>query len=482
MLNSTGSLQNCIFLRIAKVRLSYISLFLHRMSKFKYTFILFLFSQLAFSQQQVIDQVIGIVGKYPILYSDLQNMMLEQEKNEQPVNKCKALELLLYQKLLVAQADRDSITVSDAEVDNELNRRMAYFIQQFGSEEKLENYYGKRTNVIKDDLRADIQEQLLAQRMSGKITGDTKLTPGEVRMYYKTIPEDSLPLINSEVELQQIVKRPEFSAEAKQEAKEQLESYRQRILKGEAKFSSLARLYSEDPGSSKDGGKLTFGRGMMVPEFEAVAFKLKTGEISNAFETNYGYHIIELLERKGDFLDVRHILVIPKMSNADFFKCKNQLDTIYQSIKAGKITFEEAARRYSDDKDTKQNGGLMINPATASTKFDNEDLNQMDQAGQKGIIATLNNMQVGDITEPMDFMSMTDGKRGFRIVKLKNRIDPHKLNIKDDYQKIAMMGTTDKNKKLVKDWIKKRSKITYMKLDPEYTCTFENEWQFTAAD
>jgi peptidyl-prolyl cis-trans isomerase SurA len=158
------------------------------------------------------------------------------------------------------------------------------------------------------------------------------------------------------------------------------------------------------------------------------------------------------------------------------------LDTIYQSIKAGKITFEEAARRYSDDKDTKQNGGLMINPATASTKFDNEDLNQMDQAGQKGIIATLNNMQVGDITEPMDFMSMTDGKRGFRIVKLKNRIDPHKLNVKDDYQKIAMMATTDKNKKLVKEWIKKRSKITYMKLDPEYTCTFENDWQFTAAD
>lgn len=452
------------------------------MLKFKYAFLFILFIQQAFSQPAIIDEVIGIIGKYPILYSDLQNMMLEQEKNEQELNKCKALELLLYQKLLVAQADRDSVTVSDAEVDNELNRRMAYFIQQFGSEEKLEQYYGKRTNVIKDDLRADIQEQLLAQRMSGKITGDVKLTPAEVRSFYKTIPEDSLPLINSEVELQQIVKRPEFSAEAKQEAREQLDSYRQRILKGEAKFTSLARLYSEDPGSAKDGGFIgNVGRGMMVPEFEGVMFKLKVGEISNVFETPYGYHIVELLQRKGEVLDVRHILVIPKMTNTDFFRCKQQLDTIYQEIKSGKITFEEAARKYSDDKDTKQNGGLMINPNTASTKFDNEDLNQIDQAGQKGTIATINALQVGEISEPADFMNMTDGKRGFRILKLKNRIDPHKLNVKDDYQKIANMATMDKNKKLVKEWIRKRSKITYIKLDPEYNCKFENEWIFTAA-
>nr|MBA3666034.1 peptidylprolyl isomerase [Bacteroidota bacterium] len=379
--------------------------------------------------------------------------------------------------------DRDSVTVSDAEVENELNRRMAYFIQQFGSEEKLENYYGKRTNVIKDDLRTDIREQLLAQKMQGKITGEVRLTPAEVRIFYKTIPEDSLPLVNSEVELQQIVKRPTFSADAKKDARDQLESYRQRILKGDAKMTSLARLYSEDPGSAKDGGEIkNVGRGMMVPEFEAVAFKLKNGEVSNVFETAYGFHFIELVARKGELLDLRHILVIPKMTNDDFFRSKYQLDSIYKEIKDGKITFEEAARRYSDDKETKQNGGLMINPSTASTKFDDEDLNQMDQAGQKGLIATLNSMQVGDISTPVQFTSLTDGKPGYRILKLKNRIDPHKTNLKDDYQKILIMATTNRNKSLVKEWIRKRSKITYIKFDPEYSCKFENDWTVTPVE
>lgn len=447
------------------------------MQKIKFAFLFILVSHLAISQQQVIDKVIGVVGKYPVLYSDLQNMMLDQQKNEQAVNKCKAMELLLFQKLLIAQADRDSVTVSDAEVENELNRRMAYFIQQFGTEEKLENYYGKRTNVIKDDLRADVQEQLLAQKMQRKITGDVKLTPAEVRIFFKTIPEDSLPLVNSEVELQQIVKRPGFSAQAKLEAKEQLESYRQRVLKGEAKMSSLARLYSEDPGSAKEGGFMgNVGRGMMVPEFEGVAFKLKQGEISNVFETTYGFHFIELVQRKGELLDLRHILVIPKMTNNDFYKSKQELDSIYEEIKRGKITFEEAAKKYSDDKDTKQNGGLMINPSTASTKFDNEYLSQMDQ----NMIVTMNAMKIGEISKPMQFVGASDGKPGFRLLKLKNRIDPHKMNMKDDYQKLSMIATADKNKKLVKEWIRKRSKITYIKLEPDFVCKFENEWIFNA--
>lgn len=454
-----------------------ICLFLPRMLKFIGLFSLLLISHITSAQQVVLDRVIGVIGKYPLLYSDLQNGMIEQEKSEQRINKCKAMEILLFQKLLIAQADRDSVTVSDNEVDNELNRRMAYFINQFGSEEKLEAYYGKRTNVIKDDLRNDVKEQLLAQKMQQKITGDVKLTPAEVRLFYKTIPEDSLPLVNSEVELQQIVKRPSFSAEAKKEARETLEGYRQRILKGESSLSLLARLYSEDPGSAKDGGRINnVTRGMMVPEFEAVAFKLKNGEVSQVFETSYGYHIIELEQRKGDLLDLRHILIIPKMSNADFFKCKYELDSIHQAIKEGKITFEEAARKYSDDKDTKQNGGLMVNPATASTKFDNEDLSQMDQ----NMVVTINAMQVGDISNPMQFTSMTDGKPGYRIIKLKNRIDPHKTNLKDDYQKIQMMATADKNKKLVKEWIRKRSKITYIKVDPEFSCKFENDWVLTA--
>ena len=203
------------------------------MQKNKLVFLFLIVVSFSFGQKKVIDKVIGIVGKYPILLSDLQNSMLEREKQETTLDKCKAFEMLVFQKLLVAQADRDSVTVTDAEVDHELDQRMTYYIQQFGSVEKLEEFYGKRTNVIKDELRSDIQEQLIAQKMQGKITGDVKLTPSEVRQFYNSIPQDILPLINSEVELQQIVKRPTFSAEAKLAAKEQLEVYRARVVKGE---------------------------------------------------------------------------------------------------------------------------------------------------------------------------------------------------------------------------------------------------------
>jgi peptidyl-prolyl cis-trans isomerase SurA len=441
------------------------------MQKNKLVFLFLIVVSFSFGQKKVIDKVIGIVGKYPILLSDLQNSMLEREKQETTLDKCKAFEMLVFQKLLVAQADRDSVTVTDAEVDHELDQRMTYYIQQFGSVEKLEEFYGKRTNVIKDELRSDIQEQLIAQKMQGKITGDVKLTPSEVRQFYNSIPQDSLPLINSEVELQQIVKRPTFSAEAKLAAKEQLEEYRARVVKGE-KMSTLARLYSEDPGSAPKGGYYQFGRGVMDPAFEAVAFRLKQGEVSNVFETAYGYHFIELQARKGEMVEVKHILIVPKMSNSDFYLSKQLLDSIYTNIKEGKITFEEAAKKYSDDDDTKQNGGLMINRATASTKFENEDLSQTDP----NLVVTLNSMQIGEISKPMQYTNPVDGKPGFRLLKLKNRIDPHRTNLKDDYQKLALLANADHNKKQVKDWIKKRSKITYIKLDPEYSCAFENQW------
>lgn len=439
----------------------------------KRIFIGFLFlSSFAGSAQQVLDKVIGVVGKYPILLSDLQNSMLERENQGEALNQCDAFEVLVFQKLLVAQADRDSITVSDAEVDTELDRRMSYYIQQFGSEEKLEKFYGKRTNVLKDELRSDVQEQLIAEKMNSRITGDLKLTPSEIRQFYSTIPQDSLPLIESEVELQQLVKRPSFSPEEKKAAREVLESYRQRIIKGEASMSMLARLYSEDPGSAKEGGFIpNVTRGMMVPEFEAVAFRLKNGEVSNVFETSFGYHFIELVQRRGELLDLRHILVIPKMTNEDYFNCKKQLDSIYTEIKEGRLEFEDAVRRFSDDPDTKQNAGLMVNPASASTRFDNETLSQLD----KNLIATLNSMQIGELSKPMQFMGM-DGKPGFRVIKLRNRIDPHKANMKEDYQRIANMATLQKKKELVKDWIRMRSKITYIRLDKEYLCKFENQW------
>lgn len=424
------------------------------------------------AQPQVLDKVIGVVAKYPVLLSDLQNSMLERDQQGLPLNKCTAFEMLLFQKLLVAQADRDSVIVPDADVETELNRRMTYFVQQFGSEAKLEEFYGKRVNVLKDELRSDVQEQLIADKMNSRITGEVKLTPAEVRLFFNSIPQDSLPLIDSEVELQQLVKKPSFSEEARQEAKETLESYRQRVLKGEVSINTIARLYSEDPGSAREGGRYeNVGRGIMDPSFEAVAFRLKKGEVSNVFETPYGYHFIQLEQRRGELVDLRHVLIMPKMSNDDFFRCKQQLDSIYEDIRSGRISFEDAVRKYSDDEDTRQNAGLMINPATASTRFDNETLAQID----KNLIATLNSMEPGDISKPMQFAT-ADGKPGYRIMKLKNRIDPHRANLKDDYQRISMMANQEKKKDVMRDWIRKRSKITYIKIDPEYQCKFENQW------
>ena len=407
------------------------------------------------------------------MLSDLQNAMLLQERNEEPVNKCQAFEQLMFQKLLIAQADRDSVTVSDAEIENELNKRMNYYINQFGSEAKLEEFYGKRTNVIKDEFRADVQEQLLAQKMQGRISGDKKLSPAEVRLFYKSIPEDSLPLINSEHEIQQLVKKPTFSAEAKKAAKEQAELYRERVLSGE-QMSTLARLYSEDPGSAKDGGLITnVYRGQMTPNFEAVAFRLKKGEVSNVFETPFGYHFILLESRKGDLLDLRHILIIPRMSNSDYYRSKLQLDSITDAIKKGSISFEDAVKKFSDDAETSQNSGLMINPMTASTKWTVEEINQLDPK----LVVTINEMNIGDVSKSMEFTSYPDNKPAFRIIKLKNRIDPHKANLKDDYQKLLQMASADRGRKELREWIKKRSKLTYIKIDDEYKgCSYENNW------
>ena len=442
------------------------------MFKFKLLFFLLSLSFISFSQNQVIDKVIAVVGKYPILLSDLQNTMLDQDKQGVYFDRCKSFEMLVYQKLLMVQAEKDSLIVSEAELDHELSRRMSYFISQFGSEEKLEEFYGKRTNVIKDELRFSVQEQLLAEKMKSNITGNDKLTPAEIRLFFNSSIQDSLPFVESEVELQQLVKKPICSPHEKQEAKELIESYRERVVNGKSTMSTLARLYSEDPGSAAKGGLYNnVARGIMDPAFEAVAFRLKKGEISNVFETSYGFHFIELVQRKGDLLDLRHILIMPKMTNEDFFKCKGDLDSIYKEINLGLISFENAVKKYSDDLETKQNSGLMINPQTANTKFDNNALSQIDENS----IVVLNNMKVGDISKPMQF-KLPDGKPGFRILKLKTRIDPHKMNLIEDYQKLAQFANIEKNKKLVKEWIKKRSKISYIKLDPEFACKFENNW------
>lgn len=438
-------------------------------------FILFLALGFNLSAQQVIDKVIAVVGKYPLLLSDFETYQIEKQKEDPNSPRCKAFEEILYSKLLLAQADRDSVEVQDAEVEQELEKRLAYYIQMFGGDEsKFEAFYGKRTNVFKDEMRDDVREQLLAQKMRQRITGEIKLTPSEVRQYYNSLPQDSLPVINTELQIAHIVKMPPVNEQAKADARAAIESYRERVLKGES-MSVLAALYSEDPGSAKNGGRYeSVMRGVMVPEFEAVAFRLKKGEVSEVFETPYGYHFIEMIARKGETVDLRHILIAPKMSQLDVYNAKLFLDSLQKQIIEGKITFEEAAKKYSDDKETKQNGGLLINPMTGATKWENEEISQMDQ----NLVFVFDKMNAGDVSTPVQYNSM-DGKPGYRIITIISRTDPHKINYKDDYAKLLTMATFERQRKLIREWIERRSKVTYIKIDPEYNCKFEYNWHIS---
>lgn len=439
--------------------------------------IFFLLFCLSFAiRAQVIDKTVAAVGKQVILQSDIEVQALQMKADGQdpgPNYACTILEELLYQKLLVAQADKDSIQVKDEQVDSELDRRMNVFIAQFGGDEsKLEAFYGKKINTIKDEFREDIRNQLLAQQMQGKIVGGLTISPSEVRAYYNAIPVDSLPIVNAEVEIGQLVIKAPISDEAKREARERIEGYRNRVVKGES-MSALATLYTEDPGSVKTGGRYdNITRGVFVPEFEAVAFRLKQGEVSEVFETPFGYHFIELIARKGELVDIRHLLIAPKISNMDLYAAKAKLDSISDKINNKELNFCDATAKYSDEKETKHNCGLMMNMQQASYRFEMDELAQIEQ----NLVFMLDKMQVGEITKPM-LHQTADAKQAYRIVYLKMRSDPHKANLKDDYQRLQNMALLEKQRKTIRDWVNKKIKSMYFKIDPEYqNCNFQNEW------
>ena len=426
-------------------------------------------------QSKVIDEVIAVVGGNIVLKSELENQyqQLKAQNQEQEVNKfegdrCKVLEEILFQKLLLNQAQLDSVKVTDSQVESELSRRLNYFTQQVGSEKKLEEYYGKSMTEIKDEFRELIKDQLLVQQVQETITTKTTITPSEVKEFFRRIPEDSLPFIPSEIEVGQIVAYPEISEEAKKEAREKIEGIRQRVLNGES-FSTLAILYSEDPGSSKRGGELGFvERGSFVPEFEAVAFKLKEKNISEIIETTYGYHFLDLIERRGEKINIRHILISPKISSEDLKKARNYLDSIGTLIiSTDTLDFAEAAALYSQDKETKYNGGLLINPQTGTTRFEADQL-------EPTLFFTIDKLKVGEISQPV-LMQVPGGKQAYRILYLKKRTEAHRANLKDDYQKIQEAALNEKQQQVIAEWISKKLSNTYFRLNDDYkTCEFES--------
>jgi peptidyl-prolyl cis-trans isomerase SurA len=444
-----------------------------------FVFAIFIFSvfQQAFAQSKkgegvLIDRIVAIVGGNPILQSDVENeynQMVLQGANAVSLSKCSVLEEMMFNKLLVHQSELDSVEISDAQIQGELDQRMHYYIQQIGSEQKLEEYMGKSIAELKEEYRGDIKKMLLARNVQQKIISDVKVTPGDVRSYFNTIPKDSLPRINAEYEIQQIVKRPPVGEKEKQAVKEKIEKIRERIKNGED-FGALAVLYSEDVESAKRSGELGLvARTDLVSEFSAAAFSLKGKEISQVIETQFGYHVIQLIERRGEMINVRHILLIPKVSTAEILKSQQQLDSVYTKISEGKMTFEEAAEKYSDDENGKTSGGLMINPQSGTSNFEVEELDPNS-------FFVIDKLKVGDVSTPTKLPTQ-DGKQVYKLLKLKSRSTPHVANLREDYQRISNIALQIKQNKSINDWIIKKRKNVYVKIDEEFaTCQFKHVW------
>jgi len=429
-----------------------------------------IFSNNLFSQSNQIDNILAIVGNNIVLLSDVENQYQQIKNNENYTGvdiKCQIFENLLMQKLLLNQAQLDSLEVTDKEVDQQLDRRLRYFVSQIGSEKALEEYFNKTITEIKKDLKKTLKDQMLIEKMNEKLTGDIKITPTEVQQFFKTIPKDSLPTINAQTELEEIAMYPKISPEQLLEVKTRLQELRDRIIKGE-KFSTLAIMYSEDIGSASKGGELGFvGRSDLVPEFASVAFNLKENEVSKIVETSFGYHIIQLIERRGEQINVRHILLMPKVSMNEILKTKKTLDSISLAIRSGKITFKNAVEKYSQG-DSKNNNGLIKNELTGSTKFDDDAID----SPTKYAISDLNVGDISNIFETRD----EKNKTVFRIVKIKSKIKAHKANLKDDYQLIQDYALQNKKQKVTEDWLKNKQQSIYIKIDDSYKkCNFQSK-------
>lgn len=424
------------------------------------------------SKGKLLDQIVAVVGNQIIKQSDIDNQLkqvknqLLEEGDSSEISPCEILEDLVFEKLMLDQAQKDSIVVSEAQVEGELERRIRFFVMQIGSEKKLEEYYGKSINAIKDEFRSAIKNQLLTQQMQQKITGNVSVTPAEVKAFYNRFPQDSLPFVNAEVEIGQIVIYPSISKEAKEQAKEKLNTLRERILKGES-FNTLAVLYSEDPGSARKGGELGLvPRGTFVPEFEAAAYSLKPGEVSKIIETEFGYHILQLIERRGEQINVRHILISPKFDGSDLLKAKNKIDSVYAILKTDTISFAEAAMRFSEDAGTRDNGGLLVNPQKGTTRF---EMNQIEPS----LFFVIDKLKVGEFSEPQLFQTQ-GGKQAYRILYLKTRTEPHRANLKDDYQRLQEAALAFKQNEVTRKWISKKLQSTYLRIVPEFSfCKFE---------
>lgn len=442
--------------------------------------LLFFIPSAVVAQQPVkLEKIVGIVGDRIVLQSDIETAFLDAQKQNPSLDasaKCDILEQTLGQKILAEQADRDSLVVSDEEVEGVLENRIRSFIERFGSEKKLEQVSGKSIYQLKDEYRPVFREQLKAERMQQQLMSQVKVTPDDVRSFYNQMPKDSLPYYPSTVEIGQIIMAPKISTEVEVYARKKLEDIRKDIVEGKSSFDVMAGIYSEDPGSRDKGGDLGLvTREQMVPEFSAAAFRLKTGEISKIVKTEFGYHIIEMVARQGENANLRHILVKPLVTSGDVKKTMKNADSLRAELMSGKISFSRAVKDFSSDKQSKLTGGIVSNPYTGSTFL---EMSQLDPTAA----LELKDMKVGEYSKPHEYQTPT-GDKTVRIIYLRTQTKPHKANLQDDYSKIQGVALAQKQNEFLFKWLQKKIPTFYVKVAKEYhDCPNVSKWVKSSTD
>lgn len=425
------------------------------------------------AQDNVIDEVAWVVGDEAILKSEVEearmNALYEGRRFDGDPY-CVIPEEIAVNKLFLHQAALDSIEVSESEVIQRVDYMTNMYIENIGSREKMEEYFNKTSSQIRETLRENAREGLKVQKMQQKLVGEIKVTPAEVRRYFKDLPQDSIPYIPTQVEVQIITQQPVIPVEEIEDVKSRLREYTDRVLKGETSFSTLARLYSEDRGTAIHGGEMPFtGRGYLDPAFANVAFNLQDpNKVSKIVESEFGFHIIQLMEKRGDRIKVRHILLKPHVPEEALVAGMSRLDSIANDIRTGKFTFEDAAAVLSHDKDTRNNHGLMPNPNNNTSKFEMQEL-------PAEIAKVVDKMQVGEISEAFTMIPARTGKEQCVIVKLKSRINGHKATISDDYQRLKSIVEEKRRAELLDKWIRNKQKNTYVRISDNWKkdCTFK---------
>jgi peptidyl-prolyl cis-trans isomerase SurA len=409
------------------------------------------------------DRIIAIVGDKIVLKSDIVNYMddMKRQGNELPENaQCLLLERMMQDKALILQAEKDSLPISDDEVESELDQRIRYFIMQYGGKEAFEQIAGRTIYQVKDDFRKSIKEGRLAKSMREKIVEFVKITPNEARDYFNKIPKDSLPFYETELVIGQVVIHPKAGRELEKFAQDELVDYRRQIESGQKSFETMARLYSEDPGSKQNGGRLEINKSQKDwdPDFKNAAFRLKDGQVSPVIKSRFGYHIIQMVSRNGEDAVVRHILRIPQVLPEDIQSVTSKLDSIRTKLIAGKLTFGEAVDKFSDDQNSKFTAGIMSGQGGNFVTIDELD---------KNLVPYLSDLKVGEYSKPMVFKEEQD-KQAVRIVYLQRKTEPHRENLRDDYDRIAQRALAEKKERVVEKWFQEKLPTYYIKVEKEY--------------